>query len=162
MPDRPGQARPPLSHPAILLATWFGVGLVPRLPGTAGSLAALPFAYVIATSVGFWGLVVASAILFAVGCLVAAIYERQSGDHDPGPVVIDEVVGQWIALLPAAADLRLFAVAFLAFRAFDILKPWPASWFDRQVGGGVGIMADDVAAGAYAAAVCFAAGYFLA
>lgn len=161
MPDQPDQARPPLNHPAILIATWFGAGLVPRIPGTAGSLAALPFAYVIAAVAGPWGLAAASAALFAVGCWAAAVYERQCGDHDPGPVVVDEVAGQWIALLPAATDPLLFAVGFVAFRAFDILKPWPIGRIDRQVTGGIGVMADDVAAGICAAGICYAVSLFL-
>jgi phosphatidylglycerophosphatase A len=71
-------------------------------------------------------------------------------------VVIDEVAGQWLALLPAALDLRLFAVAFLAFRFFDIVKVWPARAIDRDMKGGWGIVLDDIVAGLYAAALTYA------
>ncbi len=149
----------PLSpwHPISLLATWFGAGLLPKAPGTWGSLAALPFAFVIAAGAGTWGLLAAAAVATLVGVWAAGVYAARSGQADPQAVVIDEVAGQWLALAPAAhsQDLRLYAVAFLAFRFFDIVKVWPAGRIDRELKGGWGIMLDDIVAGLYAAALTY-------
>ena len=79
---------------------------------------------------------------------------------DPGAVVVDEVVGQWLTLLPIAYDLWLYPVGFVLFRIFDVVKPWPIGWIDREVKGGFGIMADDVVAGLYAAALCYGLSYW--
>ncbi len=148
---------PPLSfwHPASLLATWFGSGLLPKAPGTWGSLAALPFAVVIAALAGPWGLLAAVLAVTVAGLWAAGVYAGRRGVDDPSEVVIDEVAGQWLALVPVALDLRLYAVAFLAFRFFDIVKVWPAGWLDRNLKGGWGIMLDDLAAGIYAGALAF-------
>ncbi len=147
----------PLSpwHPISLLATWFGAGLLPKAPGTWGSLAALPLAFVIAAGAGTWGLLAAAAVATLVGVWAAGVYAARRGQADPQTVVIDEVAGQWLALVPVAQDLRLYAVAFLAFRFFDIVKVWPAGRIDRELKGGWGIMLDDVVAGLYAAAVTY-------
>ena len=147
----------PLSpwHPIALLATWFGSGLLPKAPGTWGSLAALPFAIVIVAFGGTWGLLAATVVATLVGVWAAGVYAARSGRQDPQAVVIDEVAGQWLALVPVADDLRLYAVAFLAFRFFDIVKVWPAGRIDRELKGGWGIMLDDIVAGLYAAALTY-------
>jgi len=145
----------PFFHPACLFATWFGSGLLPRAPGTWGSLAALPCAALIAWAGGPWGLLLAALLLFLPGVWAARFYAAHSGMEDPGAVVVDEVVGQWLAVVPVAFDLPMYAVAFLAFRFFDIVKVWPANWVDRRLPGGWGIMTDDVVAGVYAAAVTY-------
>ena len=147
--------RPSLGNPGILLATWFGAGYLPKAPGTWGSLAALPFAWVIVGFLGWMGLAVACVLVFAVGLWSAAVYMGQSGAHDPGPVVIDEVAGQWLTLLVVPPDLALYGVGFVLFRLADIFKPWPASWADREVPGALGVMLDDVIAGVYAAAALY-------
>jgi len=139
----------PLSQPAGLLATWFGAGLMPRAPGTWGSLAALPVAWIIAYLGGLPALLAATAIVSVVGCWAAERYIRAHGKDDPGDIVIDEVAGQWLTLLPAATDLGLFAAGFVFFRIADILKPWPASWADRRLKGGFGTMVDDLFAAVY-------------
>ena len=139
-------------HPAWWLATWFGAGSLPVAPGTWGSLAALPFAWAIASVFEPWALAVAAAALFPVGCWASAIYMRRTGKADPGPVVIDEVVGQWLTLAVAPAGWLPYAIGFLLFRVADVLKPWPASWADRGVHGGLGVMLDDVFAAVYAGA----------
>ena len=152
----------PFWHPASLLATWFGSGLLPKAPGTWGSLAALPFAIVIAALAGPWGLLAAVLAVTVAGLWAADVYAARSADNDPGEVVIDEVAGQWLALVPAALDPRLYAVAFLAFRFFDIVKVWPANWLDRNLKGGWGIMLDDLAAGVYAGALTYGVSHLLA
>jgi phosphatidylglycerophosphatase A len=140
----------PFRHPAVLLATWFGTGLLPITPGSWGSLAALPFAWAIRSHVGTTGLAVATVIVFAVGWWVAATVAKASSIEDPSAVVIDEVAAQWLVLLPAPLDPLAYAVAFLLFRIFDIWKPWPVRWADRHVKGGLGIMLDDLLAAVYA------------
>ena len=151
--------RPPLPffHPATLLATWFGSGLLRVAPGTCGSLAALPFAAAFVLVGGPWLLALATAAAFALGLWASARYAAAGGQPDPGAVVIDEVAGQWLALIPLPLDPGLYLLAFLAFRLFDIVKPWPVGWADRSLSGGFGIMADDILAGIYAGAVAFGA-----
>jgi phosphatidylglycerophosphatase A len=140
-----------LLQPPVLLATWFGSGLLPLVPGTWGSLAALPFAWVIVWYAGSYGLLAAGMAILAVGIWAGGVYAERTAAEDPGPVVIDEVAGQWLALVPAALDPLQFGIGFILFRIADILKPWPARWVERELPGGLGIMIDDVIAAAYAA-----------
>src|SRR6266581_941608 len=134
----------PFRHPAGLLATWFGAGLLPYMPGTWGSLAAIPFAWVIVTFSGPAGLAAAAIIIFALGCWAAGTLARASGNKDPGFIVIDEVAAQWLVLVAAPLDWRAYAAAFVLFRVFDITKPFPARAIERRVRGGLGIMLDDI------------------
>jgi phosphatidylglycerophosphatase A len=147
--------RPPIWRPESLIATWFGSGLLPIAPGTWGSLAALPPALLIVWLGGPWALLAASVVLFPVGTWASAKYAGRR--QDPGEVVVDEVVAQWLVILPCALDPRLYPLAFLAFRVADIFKPWPASWADKRIKGGLGIMLDDVVAAPYAMVVTYAA-----
>ncbi len=140
-------------HPAHLLATWFGAGLSPIAPGTVGSLAALPLAYLLSHYVGIVGLAVAIVAIFLIGTWAAHKYSQRTASHDAGPIVIDEVVGQWLALLLVPADIVLYAIGFALFRLADIIKPWPISVVDRRVKGGIGVMLDDVLAGVLAAII---------
>jgi phosphatidylglycerophosphatase A len=143
--------------PATMLATWFGVGYAPVAPGTWGSLAALPFAWGIAALAGAWALAPAAALLFLAGWAASNRVVAAGQDSDPQIIVVDEVVGQWLTLAVVPPSLGAYAGGFLLFRAADILKPWPASWADRKVGGGLGVMLDDVLAALYAAALLWAA-----
>lgn len=150
-----------LRKPAVVLATWGGSGLLPGAPGTWGSLAALPFAW----GLMFWGgpllLAAAALTVFAAGIWAAESYMRTTGEKDPGAIVVDEVAGLWLTLLPAGTDPLLFLAGFGLFRLFDILKPWPVSWADRRVGGGLGVMLDDVLAGLYGALVLYGAAAYM-
>ncbi|SPH17787.1 Phosphatidylglycerophosphatase A [Defluviimonas aquaemixtae] len=148
---------------ARLFATFFGAGLLRPAPGTWGSLAALPAAWLIVKAAGPWGLVIATLVVFVFGWGATAVETHGKADHDPSEIVIDEVVGQWIALFPivigasrAGADLLAlwpgWVAAFLLFRLFDIWKPWLVGWADRR-GDALGVMLDDVVAGVFAA-VC--------
>ncbi len=137
----------------MLLATWFGVGLLPVTPGSWGSLAALPFAWAIVKLWGVAGLAAAAAIAFFVGWWAAATVAKASAIEDPGAIVIDEVAAQWLVLLPAPPAPLPYALAFLLFRIFDIWKPWPVRWAERRIKGGLGIMLDDFLAAAYAVLV---------
>jgi phosphatidylglycerophosphatase A len=146
----------PFWHPAFLIATWFGSGLLPKMPGTWGSAAALPFAWVIALYAGPWALFAAALVAFAVGVWASEVYSRHSGIKDAGPIVIDEIAGQWLTLAAFAPEPLTYIVGFFLFRAADIAKPWPASWADRSLKGGIGVMLDDIFAGIYAGLALFA------
>lgn len=141
----------PVWHPAFLIATWFGAGLLPRAPGTWGSAAALPFAWAIAWLGGPTALAISALAAFAVGLWAAETYSRHSGIKDASPIVIDEVAGQWLTLIAAPLDPFAYLAGFLLFRLADIIKPWPANWADRRLDGGLGVMLDDLFAGLYAA-----------
>lgn len=152
-----------MSLGVVRAITSFGfVGLIPLAPGTFGSLAALPVAYLIHVAGGFPALAAATACVFGLGWWATAAFTAGGGNPDPSEVVIDEVAGMWIALFPlsaglwfAGADPRLFpwpgwVGAFVLFRLFDILKPWPVGWADR-LHTPLGVMLDDVLAGLMAA-----------
>ena len=149
----PAPAPSLLLNPAALIATWFGTGRLPLAPGTWASAIAAGLAWPLAGAYGTAGLAAAAALAFAAGWWAAGTHAAATGVSDPREVVIDEVAGQWLALLFAPRTLTAYAAAFLLFRAFDIFKPWPVGWADRKLPGGLGIMADDVLAGAYALTV---------
>jgi phosphatidylglycerophosphatase A len=140
----------PFWHPAALLATGCGIGLLPWAPGSWGSLAALLCAWAICALFGPAALAAAAILVFAAGCWAAATLARASLHQDPGFIVIDEVAAQFLVLVAAPLDWRAYLAAFLLFRLFDIAKPWPARAIERRVAGGLGIMLDDVAAALYA------------
>ena len=145
---------------AILLATWFGCGYSPAAPGTAGSAAGILIAWLLISAAGLSPLflIPLTAILTPLGIWAADVTARHLGKEDPGLVVIDEVLGQW---LTAAAIVhptwQSYVLAFALFRIFDITKPWPIRKLER-LHGGLGIVADDLLAGIYGAVVLFAAG----
>jgi len=140
----------PLWHPAALIATGGGIGLLPLMPGTWGSLAALPCAWAICALAGHAALAAAALLVFALGCWAAAAVVPASGATDPGFIVVDEVAAQWLVLVAAPLDWGAYLAAFLLFRVFDITKPWPVRTIERRVTGGLGVMLDDVAAALYA------------
>lgn len=135
---------------AFILGTWFGSGKAPVASGTFGSLAALPFAWGIMLTGGWPFLLAAAAIIYFIGVWSADIVMRETGIEDPGLIVIDEVVGQWLALLTAPLDPFCYLIGFAFFRFFDILKPWPVCWADSKLRNATGVMLDDVFAGIYA------------
>lgn len=130
---------------APLVATFFGAGLAPKAPGTFGSLAALPV-FLLIRRLPLKGYLAVIAALFLAGLKAAHDAERLWG-KDPSRVVIDEVVGMLLTLISRPKGLIPILAAFLIFRALDILKPPPVGTLDRALGGGLGIMADDMAAG---------------
>lgn len=140
---------------AWVIGTFFGAGLLKPGPGTWGSLAASIIWYVGLRSAHLNAWVVAAVTtagalaVTLIGIPAATRVERESGREDPGFVVIDEVAGQWVALAVSPVEIRHALLAFLLFRVFDIVKPWPARQLER-LHGGTGIMLDDLAAGAYA------------
>ena len=149
-----------LRNPWHLLATGFGSGLSPVMPGTAGSLAAIPCWYLLNTlSFPLYLLVVLIACV--VGFYLCHVTARDMGVHDHGSIVWDEFVGMWITLIAIPSDnWRWVALGFIVFRILDIWKPWPICWFDKNIKGGAGIMVDDIIAGVVAAIVLFLLGYY--
>ena len=156
----PGHARPALNDPAILLATWFGSGLLPKAPGTWGSLAALPCGALLAWLGGPWLLLAAALLVLALGIWASERASAAMGKHDPGAVVIDEVVGQWLALLPVAEAYLFYLPAFVAFPRLRHPQALAGLLADRKLPGGWGIMLDDVIAGIYAAILVAALAYW--
>ncbi|WP_104018014.1 phosphatidylglycerophosphatase A family protein [Roseovarius nitratireducens] len=154
-----------------LIATFLYVGHLRPAPGTWGSLAALPMAWALHVLGGPVLLALGVLVAFVSGWWATALETQGKDDHDPSEIVIDEVAGQWLALLPvsvgaAHAGVAVTAlwpgwvVAFVAFRLFDIWKPGPIGWADRR-GDALGVMLDDILAG-LAAALCVILGAWLA
>lgn len=130
-------------------------GKSPFAPGTCGSLAAIVLAPVLFMPLSLWGRIVMLLLVLVTGTLASDRAERLLGKEDPSEVVIDEVLGQWLTCLPfASLGFWEYAAAFALFRLFDITKPWPVKRLEA-VGGGLGIMIDDAAAGLYAM-ICLA------
>lgn len=146
---------------SVVVGTWFWSGLLRPAPGTWGSLAALPFAAAIATVWTPAALLPAAAIVFVLGWAAAARIVRVTGLADPQMVVIDEVVGVFVALACIPVHPLGYLIGFLAFRLFDIVKPFPVSLADRKVGGGFGVMLDDLLAGLCALAATVLIWHFL-
>ena len=145
---------------ALTIATWFGAGYAPVAPGTAGSLAAILIVFLLRHHAEPWHFAVAAALLALPAIWAAGETALIVGRKDPGIVVVDEVIGQWIAIAGAAAiDWKTCLAAFALFRLFDIWKPAPVRQLEA-LPGGLGINADDAMAGIYAALVIWIAQRF--
>ncbi|HEY4266266.1 MAG TPA: phosphatidylglycerophosphatase A [Micropepsaceae bacterium] len=147
------------------LATCFGIGWSPLAPGTCASAAALPLGWLL-IRLGWPALVIGAGLASVCGIWACGVHARKVGLYDPSECVLDEVAGQWIALLPIVLlghgrDWRPYGVAFLLFRLFDIWKPWPISAAEK-LPGGFGVMMDDILAGCAAAVLLYAALTWLA
>jgi phosphatidylglycerophosphatase A len=150
------------SKAANLISTWFGCGYVPLGPGTVGSLAALGMAWLLMRYAGWHTMWLAPLAIAGTGPAIwaAGVTARELQQTDPQQVVVDEVLGQWVALAAAGpVNYRSWIAAFLLFRLFDIWKPPPVSQLEK-LPGGTGIVADDLMAGIYAALVLWLAGCF--
>ncbi len=135
------------------LATFGLIGFFPFAPGTAASLVTVALVWLISLVIGAvngWVLIVAAVGIYFFGVPAARDMEKELGRKDPRPVVIDEVVGQLIALAFVPLTWLGMLLSFFFFRAFDIIKPFPISWLDKNLPGGWGIMTDDVVAGLFA------------
>ena len=144
------------------LASVFGIGYFGIAPGTVMSALAMPPAFLIALYGGAGALLAASIAVFVIGIYACGDHVWATGREDPSECVIDELAGQWLAcafaVLPLGAtgaviSLPALALAFVFFRLFDIWKPWPVSWADQKLEGGLGVMADDMLAGLMAGLV---------
>lgn len=134
---------------AIFVATCGFIGYIPFAPGTFGSLPGLALAVLLGSTAPWWAGPAAIAALTALGVWAATAAERHFGHIDPGPVVIDEVVGMMITVAGLPLGWAGLAVAFVVFRACDVVKPFPARQCER-LPGGLGVMMDDVMAGVWA------------
>lgn len=133
----------------MAIATGLWVGLLPKAPGTWGSLFAfLPWLLIKGLTLPLYLLTLLA--VFVIGFFAAGSAEKILDRADAGPIVIDEILGMFIALLLCPNHPAALAFAFILFRIFDIIKPFPVSWFDQRIHGGIGIMMDDVIAGIYA------------
>ncbi|OEU80827.1 MAG: phosphatidylglycerophosphatase A [Desulfobulbaceae bacterium C00003063] len=135
----------------MALATGFYIGMIPKAPGTWGSLAAfLP--WFLLKDLPLPAYLIVLATVFVLGFFVSGSAEKILDRPDAGPIVIDEILGMFITLTLAPPHPAAWILGFILFRIFDIFKPFPVSWFDQRVHGGIGIMMDDVIAGLYALA----------
>ncbi|WP_370980848.1 phosphatidylglycerophosphatase A [Agaribacterium sp. ZY112] len=130
----------------MLLAFGFGSGLARVMPGTFGTLAAVPF-YLLMQSLPLWAYAAVIVVTWLVGNYLCSYAADKLGVHDHGGIVWDEFVGFWLTMFAAPTGWLWLLIGFVLFRFFDMLKPWPISWLDRHVKGGSGIMIDDIAAG---------------
>jgi len=132
-----------------IIVSWFGVGFIPKASGTFGSLAALPFAWIIQTYLGLYALYGFTVVLFFIGWWASHIYITATDKHDPSEIVVDEVVGQWLLISVFVPTIQAYITAFILFRIFDVLKPYPVSLADKKMDSALGVMLDDVLAALY-------------
>ncbi|MBL7546043.1 MAG: phosphatidylglycerophosphatase A [Bdellovibrionaceae bacterium] len=131
---------------AEIIATWWWVGKIRWAPGTWGTLATVPVIFLF-YRLGPVAYMVGVFIVIILGIFFSDIYEKSLGKHDSSEIVIDEVAGYLIAMTWLPMTWQALTLGFFIFRFFDILKPFPINLLDRKVGGGLGVMIDDVAAG---------------
>ena len=137
-----------LKNPIHFLALGFGSGLMPKAPGTFGTLAAIPV-YIILSQLDLWLFISITAVISILGILICDYTSKALGVHDHSGIVIDEIAGYLITMIAIPFNWKWMLIGFILFRFFDILKPWPISWLDKQVKGGFGIMIDDILAGLF-------------
>jgi len=149
-------ARPPSSAASLagtIFATWFGAGFAPVASGTVATAAAIPLQLAVALlpPPGFrmWAQIAAIAVTSIFGAIAAGALEKRLGREDPSEAVIDEVAGYLVTMFLVPVGVVTVVAGFVLFRIFDIVKPWPAGPAER-LGGGIGIMADDLVCGVYA------------
>jgi phosphatidylglycerophosphatase A len=147
---------------SLFIATFFGVGLAKKAPGTFGSLASLPLAFVLSYFLGFKGLYYAVLVVFIIGSITVYFATKGEEQTDPGKIVIDETAGQLTSFLLVTPYLYhtfnlktglIYLLGFALFRLFDILKIGPVKWADTKVKNALGVMLDDIFAGIFAALV---------
>ena len=147
--------QPSLKKPEILFLSFFGVGFLPQAPGTWGTLATLPFLYLLGLfNPPFFLFIPFLLILTAGSCFIAEHIQKKYELHDPQWIVIDEVLGMSVTwLFSLKYSLTHLIIQFVLFRFFDIVKVWPASYFDKKIEHGAGTILDDIVSGVYAGLV---------
>lgn len=148
-PEIKGLNKKVLTNPVHFLAFGFGSGLAPFAPGTFGTLIAIP-PYLLMQNLSLPIYLVLVAIVCLTGIWICDKSSKVLGVHDHSGIVWDEFAGFFISMIAAPSGWMWIAVGFVLFRVFDIWKPWPISWLDKKVEGGLGIMIDDIVAGIYA------------
>ena len=154
--------RPSLKRLDILFLSFFGVGFLPKAPGTWGTLATLPFLYFLGRYHPPYILFIPFVVIMTViSSFIADIVQKNYNLHDPQFIVIDEVLGMTTAwLFIQNHNLTHLFILFVLFRFFDIVKFWPASYFDKQVDHGAGTILDDIVSGIFAGLVYLVINYF--
>lgn len=143
-----------LTTPVLFLAFGFGSGLAKKMPGTMGTVAAIPVYLLIAQS-NIWLYSIFTMVVCVVGIHICDEAAEQLGEHDFGGIVWDEVAGYLVTMWFVPFSWSALCIGFILFRVFDILKPWPIKWADQKVAGGFGIMLDDILAGFISAGILF-------
>ena len=133
-----------------LFLTFFGLGLLPKAPGTWGSIAGAVVAYFVLYFLSSTTLFLASILLFLVSISVIDDFEKKVNSHDESFIVIDEVAGVWLAIAISGVTISQLVLSLVLFRVFDIKKPSIIGRIDRNVKGGLGVMGDDMVAGFFA------------
>ena len=143
-----------LTNPVLFLAFGFGSGLFKKMPGTMGTVAAIPV-YLLSIQTNIWVYSALTIIVMITGIFICGDAARQLGEHDFGGIVWDEIAGFLITMWLVPFSWEAVFYGFVLFRFFDVIKPWPIKWIDQKVEGGFGIMLDDVLAGVFAAGILF-------
>ena len=138
---------------AYIIAYWFGIGLIPLAPGTVASMATLPLAYILSKYGNLEIYIVVTAFISVIGIGASKIISIKMKTSDPSQIVVDEVSGQLIALMFIPPETVWYILGFILFRFFDITKPGPIGWLDKNIKGGTGIMLDDILAGMFTSLV---------
>lgn len=141
-----------LTTPVLFLAFGFGSGLTKKMPGTMGTLAAIPV-YLLFALADIWIYSILTIVVCVVGIRICDDAAKQLGEHDFGGIVWDEVAGYLVTMWFVPFSWTAVLFGFVLFRFFDILKPWPIQWIDQKVEGGFGIMLDDLLAGLFSAII---------
>jgi len=161
MSDKPKiSPRVVLTDPIHLLAFGLGLGLSPVAPGTVGTLLGVVIAW-LTLDLGLNVQIGVAVGLVSVGIWICDNSSRRIGQHDPGGIVWDEIAAMYIVLLFAPVTITAWILAFVLFRCFDIVKPWPIRDLDHSIGGGLGIMLDDLVAALYAAILLVLYGWLM-
>jgi len=145
-----------LRNPVHFLAFGFGSGLFAKAPGTAGTLLGI-LAWMFLVNLSLVTYIIVIVIAALAGIYFCGKTARDLNVHDHSGIVWDEIVGIWLAMILVPVTWGWVFVGFLLFRFFDILKPWPISWIDKNISGGIGIMADDLLAGGFTAIILYVA-----
>ncbi|MEW8153528.1 MAG: phosphatidylglycerophosphatase A [Candidatus Thiodiazotropha endolucinida] len=148
------KAPPDMSKPVHLLAFGFGSGLLPKAPGTYGTLVGVPL-YLLLQPLSLSLYILIVLLAFLAGLWICQRTSEDLGVHDHSGIVWDEIVGYLVGMTFVPSGWLWIVIGFLLFRLFDILKPWPIIWIDHRVEGGLGIMLDDLLAGLYTAGAVF-------
>lgn len=136
-----------LRNPVHFLALGFGSGLAPKAPGTFGTIAALPIVWLFSTQLPLSMYIVFTLIISILGVWLCGKTARDMLVHDHSSIVWDEIAGMLITMIAVPVSWQSLLAGFILFRVFDILKPWPISYIDKNMHGGTGIMIDDIVAG---------------
>jgi phosphatidylglycerophosphatase A len=154
--DKQLRHRVSLLNPVHFLAFGFGSGLAPKMPGTFGTLAALPLVVLLAAYSHVYVYILVTVLASVIGIWICGKTADDMQVHDDSSIVWDEVAGMLITMVAVPISWQTLLAGFVLFRFFDIIKPWPISYLDKHVHGGFGIMVDDVLAGIFSLIVLHA------